>query len=175
MTKNQGRWQKSKRSSPPEKSDSKREALERAMQFIAMRDHSEQELKRKLNRKFTPEAVQNAIENMKEQNWITDPETLAQRVTDTLHRKKKGHLYIKNYLRKIGLKETARNSEIEIQKAQKILEKKFPKVEDGHKYDRLSKSRDESRKRTQKMIRFLSSRGFDSEIVRKVVYDWTRS
>ncbi|MGE3973400.1 MAG: regulatory protein RecX [Bdellovibrionales bacterium] len=166
----------SKRSSPPdfkEKSDSAELALERCMQYMAARDHSEKELQKKLKRRFTPEAVESALATMKKHNWLPEPEILAQRVTDTLHRKKKGHLYIKNYLQQIGLKATARDSEKEIQKAQQILEKKFPKVEAGSQSDNLDFTAHQ--KLIQKMMRFLSARGFDSEIVRKVVYDWSRN
>ncbi len=164
--KRQGHSPDSKKSNPP-KSDSKEIALNRAMQYMAIRDHSEKELIKKLKKNFTDVAWQYALELMKTNNWLPEPEILAQRVTDTLHRKKKGHLYIKKYLNERGLKETARNSEIEIEKAQRILEKRFPKVEDRPQSDIL--------KIRQKMMRFLASRGFDGETVRKVVYDWTRN
>lgn len=96
-------------------------ATDKLMSYLAKRDHSELELREKLSRKFTSEEIDQAITSAKENNWLPSPEELTERVVLRLNEKKKGFLYISQYLKKKGLPPTERDFELECQKASDIL------------------------------------------------------
>lgn len=136
----------------------------KVMDLLARRDHSEKELRKKLRERFpddedTLNAIENAIQFAKDNNWLGDPQDLAHRMADMLHRKNKGIQYINNYLRDKGLPSVAADREAELEKALEIVKGKYDLE---HKLTREEKA---------KVGRFLMSRGFDSETVRKVIYE----
>jgi regulatory protein len=151
----------------PEEKDLKKiklAAKKKAMDLLARRDHSEKELRKKLRDKFSDEedrdsAIDEAIDFAKDNNWIGDPAVLAGRLADMLHRRNKGIHYINNYLKEKGLPSVSADRDLELEKALAIVKNKY---DDDHDFTREEKAR---------VGRLLASRGFDSETVRKVIYE----
>ena len=134
------------------------------MDMIARRDHSEKELRTKLKDKFGDaedgmEAVEAAIEYAKENKWLGDPADLSRRMADMLHRRHKGIVYINHYLREKGLPSVDVDRDLELEKALDLVKNKYREEQE---FDRAEKAR---------VARFLASRGFDSDTVRKVIYE----
>ncbi|WP_374029622.1 regulatory protein RecX [Bdellovibrio bacteriovorus] len=153
-------------SMPEEKDPQKtRQAAKRkVMDLLARRDHSEKELRKKLREKFSDDelagdVVDEAIEFAKDNNWLGDPADLAHRMAEMLHRRNKGIHYINNYLREKGLPAVESDRDLELEKALSIVKNKY---DEDHKFSREDKA---------KVGRLLASRGFDSETVRKVIYE----
>lgn len=132
-----------------------------AMDFLARRNHSEKELRQKLLRKYEETEVQKALDYCREQNWLLPPEALSEQTMNALHRRKKGFLFIQRYLRQKGLPVPSKNREIEEEKARELLDRKFKTLEDFAI--------------KQKAHRFLKSRGFEDDVIRKVIYANDRS
>lgn len=157
-----------------------------------MRDHSEKELRTKLreyfrrniqyrkrlakkqNRAFTEdtdeanqqeitEAIEAAIEFAKTNNWLGDAGQLSEKMASMLHRKNKGIGYINNYLKEKGLPAVSADRDLELEKALTLVKNKFS--------DFSELPFEEKRKEQARVARFLASRGFDSDIVRKVIYE----
>lgn len=134
------------------------------MDLVARRDHTEKELRKKLSLRCEPEIIDQAIEWAKEQNWLAAPEQLQERFVQQLHQKGKGLRVINHKLRELGLQTIANDSELEFEKAQKLIQsKKFKNPEDQ------DLSFEEKQKLKAKIARFLSSRGFDSSIIAKII------
>lgn len=134
------------------------------MDLLARRDHSEKELRKKLREKFSDEddgldAVEEAIAYAKENNWLGDPSALAYRMADMLHRRNKGIHYINQYLKEKGLPSVETDRALELEKALAIVKNKY---DEDYDFTREDKAR---------VGRLLASRGFDSETVRKVIYE----
>ncbi|WP_413289963.1 regulatory protein RecX [Bdellovibrio sp. HCB337] len=166
-------------------------AKKKVMDLVASRDHSEKELRTKLrtyfkrnlsfrkklakeqNREFTedtPEnqaeieaAIENAIEFAKDNNWLGEPEILSEKMAKVLHRKNKGISYINNKLKEKGLPPVASDRDLELEKALALVKNKYS--------DFAALSWEDKRKEQARVARFLAARGFDSEIVRKVIYE----
>jgi len=136
---------------------SDRSALDQITVYLAKRDHSEKELRTKLAKKFEPQEIEEAILEAKERKWLAAPEDLAERVTNALHRKKKGRLYIQRYLKEKGLPAHPLEDEQELEKAHELLERKFGELNSKL----LSNPSDR-----QKIYRYLAYRGFTDETIR---------
>lgn len=139
-------------------------AKRKVMDIIARRDHSEKELRKKLKDKFGDEddadsVIEEAIDFAKDNNWLGDPTALAHRLADMLHRRNKGIYYINNYLKEKGLPAVEADRHLELEKALSIVKNKY---DEDHKFSREEKAR---------VGRLLAARGFDSETVRKVIYE----
>ncbi|WP_374031932.1 regulatory protein RecX [Bdellovibrio bacteriovorus] len=139
-------------------------AKKKVMDMIARRDHSEKELRTKLREKFSDEEdvgdiIDEAIEFAKDNRWLGDPVDLAHRLADMLHRRNKGIYYINNYLKEKGLPAVETDRALELEKALAIVKNKY---DEDHNFSREEKAR---------VGRLLASRGFDSETVRKVIYE----
>ncbi len=130
----------------------------RIMDHLARRDHSEKELRKKLREKFEDhDAIEKAIEFVKEKNLLCDPKKLAEQMSNMLHRRKKGTRYIQNYLKEKGLPQVSFDDDLELQKAKDLILKKF-------------KSNDRSKSTLLKISRFLQSRGFTGNIISKILF-----
>lgn len=139
-------------------------AKKKVMDLIARRDHSEKELRTKLREKFSDEdavddVIDEAVAFAKDNNWLGDPVDLAHRLADMLHRRNKGIYYINNYLKEKGLPPVETDRALELEKALAIVKNKY---DEDHNFSREEKAR---------VGRLLASRGFDSETVRKVIYE----
>ena len=141
----------------------------RVMDLIAKRDHSEKELKQKLSRVkkwdrqesrfskerlYTDEEIKTVIEWARDNRWLQEGTYLSERWAESLNRKKKGIKYINAYLSQKGLPAIKKDEEAEFDKAVYLLKRKIG-----------SKELDPPMK--AKLTRFLMSRGFDSETIRK--------
>ncbi|MGZ3773833.1 MAG: regulatory protein RecX [Pseudobdellovibrionaceae bacterium] len=149
---------------PNQSQKSRQAAKKKVMDLLARRDHSEKELREKLREKFSNEtdsnnAIEEAIEFAKDNNWLGDPKDLALRIAETLHRRNKGIHYINNYLKEKGLPAVESDREFELEKAMSIVKNKY---DEDYKFSREEKAR---------VGRLLVSRGFDSDTVRKVIYE----
>ena len=136
----------------------------KVMDLIALRDHSETELRQKLEAKFSSEEslhelIDEAIDFAKNKNWLSDPQELSERHAESLHRRNKGILYINGYLSEKGLPAVTMDRDLELEKALLIIKTKYA---ENYEFSREEKAR---------VGRLLASRGFDSETVRKVLYE----
>ncbi|MGZ3795863.1 MAG: regulatory protein RecX [Pseudobdellovibrionaceae bacterium] len=166
-------------------------AKKKVMDLVALRDHSEKELRTKLRTYFKRnfqyrqrlakkqgrdlseefasqqeeinDAIEGAIEFAKSHQWICKPEDLAEKMATMLHRKKKGISYINNYLKEKGLPSVPQDRDLELEKALALVKNKYS--------DFSQLSFEEKKKEQARVGRFLVSRGFDSETVRKVIYE----
>lgn len=133
-------------------------AREKTMDYLATREHSRLELETKLQKhKYSNEEIQSALDHAESSGWLMTPESLALKVSEELHRKKKSHFFIEEYLKSKGLPSVPLDSERELEKAQILLKSQFSK---------LSKLPEKDKK--QQVMRLLQSRGFDSETISKV-------
>ncbi len=135
------------------------------MDMLARRDHSEKEVRQKLKGKFTQEEIEVGVARAREAGWIPNsPEDLlrlSEKVAESLRRRGKGPKYISQFLRQKGLVEVANNPQEELEKAIELVENKF--------FKSLKKSAPDR----AKVGRFLMSRGFSSDVIRKVIYGST--
>ena len=141
---------------PKEKSDDALKASDKLVDYLSRRDHSEKELREKLGRRFTADAIRKALEEAKERRWLKEPEELAELVAERLHLKGKGYRYIQKYLQDKGLPPVDRTPDREKEKAHELLSVKFG--------DYQSLSYEER----QKAFRFLSSRGYHLDTIRSL-------
>ena len=127
--------------------------------FLSRRDHSEQELKTKLLRSFAKQEVDFAIAWAYEKKWLKTPIELAQQWVEELHQKRKGWLYILHALKKKGLPEMSYDEEKEEEKCRWWIEKKFSNIKNPSLLEK------------QKVIRFLTNKGFSQSVSHKVFED----
>lgn len=142
-------------------SDTLSVALNFVMRAVARRDHSETELRNKLQERFTTRCVDAALQYAHDHRWIPDPQDLANRTAETLRRRGKGRRYIQNYLHKKGLPPVEHDAEQELEKALELVKNKLS----------MCKSETIDRSTKEKMGRFLLARGFEMSLVRKVIYE----
>lgn len=153
-----------RRTPPPSTPESRLRAQKRMMDYVAARDHSEKELRQKLKAWFAPEDVESAIEYGKLHRWIPqtieDNQNLSARMAQGLHRKSKGWIAINHKLQEKGLPPLARNEELELEKAKSLIQSKYKSVQS---FDLKTRA---------KMMRFLMSRGFDNDTIRKTLAEY---
>lgn len=140
-------------------------ASHKMMDYLANRTHSEKELRTKLQKHYTPEEIENAIEYGKTKGWIASTDEalndLSQETAAALSRKGKGADYINQFLQEKGLPQIKADSSSELEKARQLVENKFDPLDNP--------SREEREKRKAKIGRFLMARGFDMETIEKIV------
>lgn len=149
---------------PIDSTQARQTVQRKVMDMLARRDHSEDELRQKLQEKFSElkgasDLIDEAIDHAKRNNWMGEPSELSRRLADTLHQRNKGIEYINNYLQEKGLPPVESDSDFELEKALGLVKNKYS---EEHEFTRDEKA---------KVARFLASRGFDSDTVRKVVYE----
>lgn len=127
------------------------------MDYLARRVHTEKELRQKLSQKFEEGEVDQAIEFAKQKSWLAPNEQaeaeLSASVAESLHRKGKGILFINEYLEQKGLPPIPEDESLEKEKALELLKAKLKNADADH----------------AKLGRFLVSRGFSMDVVRKVL------
>lgn len=148
---------------PVRKSKPPRSARNKMMDFLARRDHSEKEIRKKLKeREFTPEEIEKAITYGRENNWLPNSESEATKLSEQmargLHHKNKGIIYINHFLSQKGLPPISTDEDLEIEKARRCLETKS-----------LLPTGEFDRGLMAKRSRFLMSRGFQLDVIRKVI------
>jgi len=138
----------------------KSDAIKKAMDYLAMRDHSRAELRVKLSKyEFEKSDIEAALDHVEHSGWMLPPQALAEKVAETLHRKKKSHYYIVKYLQQKQLPPVSKDPSRELEKAQSLLKGRF---------STLSKLSPEDKKR---IVQFLKFRGFDPDTIRRVIHD----
>lgn len=150
------------RSSKP-KDLSLTQAKRKIMDLVARRDHTETELRKKLSLRCELTIIEQAIQWAKDQNWLAKPELIQERVVQHLHNKGKGQRVINHKLRELGLEAVKTDPNLELSKAIKLVTTKW-KIE-----NLVDLEYSERQKLTGKIIRFLSSRGFDSSVTSKII------
>ena len=145
-------------------SRSYKQTWERALGLLSRREHSEKELRTKLRRKSSAQAdtIEQVVEDLKQHNYLSD-----QRFTDTFVQSRMqrgdGPLKIRHELESRGIAESTikqyLNQSDQVWEAIlfKVWSKKFGEVlpSDYREWARQA--------------RFLQSRGFTSDLIRKVV------
>ena len=146
-------------------------ARNKMMDMLSRRDHSELEVRKKLRGKFEPDEIEAAIFYGKDRGWLPDSEIaqtqLAEKAAQSLHRKKKGINYINHFLSERGLPQVRPDDELELEKALSLVENK------NFRWSSLDSEKKQKVK--AKLGRFLQARGFESAIVRKVIYEKLRN
>jgi regulatory protein len=134
---------------------------ERALGYLARREHSRFELTRKLEAAgFGLEAIRPTLDAFEEKGWLSDQRFAESWVAG--HRARHGRIRLAYDLRERGVSETLIEATLdanhtgELERARRVWEKKFG-----------APPRDPAEKARQ--IRFLMGRGFAPEIVRRTM------
>jgi SOS response regulatory protein OraA/RecX len=140
---------------------SRKSARHKAMDFLARRGYSENELRLKLLRDYPEDDVEDAITHVRENNWLSPPEEIAERVAAELGRKKKGHRFINQFLKSKGLPAVTKDLDSEVEKARELVSAKMK-----HDFETDGPLPWEAKMKAQ---RILMNRGFDLETIRKAL------
>ena len=139
------------------------ETQRKIMDLMAISDRTEKQIFDKLSPVTTIEILNEALSWAKTQNWNPKPEELQNQVIANLNRKNKGHRLINQKLENLGLDTVQIDSEIELEKALQAVENKFDKTKT------MAQDHKTAQKEKLRMLRFLSGRGFDTEIADQVL------
>jgi len=149
----------------------RKSALHRLMDLLAKRDHGRREIIKKLSRYHEPAEVSDALATAEENQWLKPEDQVSQQFANEFSRKRKGINYINAKLAEKGLPRVKVQPELELEKALSLVENKFDiAAMRDEASDRLALEKEKAR-----VGRFLVSRGFDSAVVRKVLYEKFRS
>lgn len=137
----------------------KKSALDKIVDYLSIRDHSEKEIRTKLSSKeYEAEEIDEGLELAQEQGLMLEPAKLSENVSDQLNRKHKGILYINQYLKSKGLPCVAPNWDLEIEKAKELTQK------------RLKKNPPYTIEEKQDIYRYLTNRGYADQTINKVIH-----
>ena len=145
--------------SAPEPSDLR----ERALRLLARREHSRAELSRKLESTgFVQQDIAPLLDEFETKNWLSDRRFAESYVAD--HRARAGSVKLAYDLRQRGVSDAiievvlSENRDSELERAREVWKKKFG----SSPTDRAEKVR---------QMRFLQSRGFGADTIRRVIHD----
>lgn len=134
---------------------------ERALRFLARREHSRAELVRKLGQAgFAPDEIEPLLDEFEEKKWLSDRRFAESYIAD--HRARAGSIKLAYDLRQRGVSETViegvlrENRDTELERARQIWQKKFS-----------SAPADSAEKARQ--TRFMQSKGFTSEVIQLIL------
>jgi regulatory protein len=144
-----------------------RQAMNTAVRILTNRDHSKFELKQKLQQRgFESKVIDTVIVECERFNYLNDKRT-ADVYISQLKRKCFGKRYIKQALKKKRLSGAA---------IEKILSENYPGVDEYEHAGRLLEKKmktfareTDPKKRSDKIYRFLYSRGFSPAVIRDLV------
>lgn len=139
------------------------EAKKKLMDFVARRDHSEKELRQKLTLRCEPDVVESTIQWAREQNWLASPDKLRQQFAEQLSRRGKGIRKINQKLKDLGLESVSADRETEIEKARQLATAKWS-ASDFRGLDFK-----ESQKLKARIMRYLITRGYESDVVSQIL------
>ncbi|AHG63903.1 recombination regulator RecX [Advenella mimigardefordensis] len=141
-----------------------RSLLARGISYLSRREHSEYELRKKLApHAESPEELDEVMRRLKKENWQSDSRFLQATANVAAH--KWGAMRIAAKLRQHHLSESDVNATLqnlqlsEYERAKAVWEKKFKGVAYA------------SPQEYAKQMRFLLSRGFSPDVVRKIIRD----
>jgi len=136
---------------------------ERALRLLARREHSRAELFRKLGQVgFVQHDIEILLDEFEEKKWLSDRRFAESYVAD--HRARAGSIKLAYDLRQRGVGGAvieavlSINHDSELERARKVWQKKFG----APPADAADKAR---------QIRFMQSRGFTSEVIRRATQD----
>ena len=139
------------------------ELRERALRLLARREHSRTELVRKLERAgFARDDIAPLLDAFEAKNWLSDRRFAESYVAD--HRARAGSVKLAYDLRQRGVSDSiiesvlGDNRDGELDRAREVWQKKFGTAP----ADAAEKAR---------QIRFMQSRGFTPEVIRRVIAD----
>jgi regulatory protein len=139
------------------------ELRERALRLLARREHSRAELVRKLERAgFTRDDIAPLLDAFEAKNWLSDRRFAESYVAD--HRARAGSVKLAYDLRQRGVGDSiiesvlGDNRDSELDRAREVWRKKFATAP----ADAAEKA---------KQMRFLQSRGFTPEVIRRAISD----
>ncbi len=141
----------------------KKSALHKLVAYLAVRDHTELELRRKLAKNFSFKEIDEALNFARQHKLLKTPKELAEQVYHELSRKNKGYLYIVKYLRTKGLPNHAIDREQELEKARNLVTTKLRFAG--------AKTRKFNHEEKIKIFRLLTNRGFDDQTIRTVAHE----
>lgn len=99
---------------------------EKIVYYLSRRDHSEKELSQKLKlKKYSPQEISEGLQWAKDKGYLGSPEKTSETLARGLHRKKKGILYIQQYLKMKGLPPVEIDLDLELEKALFLAVKYF--------------------------------------------------
>ena len=134
---------------------------ERALRLLARREHSRFELIRKLGPTgFTQPDIDALLDEFERKNWLSDQRFAESYVAD--HRARAGSVKLAYDLRQRGVNDDiieavlSENRDSELERAREVWKKKFGSTPT----DAVEKAR---------QMRFLQSRGFMTEVIRRVL------
>lgn len=140
---------------------------QRALGYLARREHSRADLARKLERAgFEPEAIGPVLDEFETKNWLSDKRFAESWVAD--HRARAGNIKLAYDLRQHGISDTLidtvlhDNRDSELARACAVWQKKFGRP--------ATEAADKARQ-----IRFMQSRGFSPDIIRRALQNAGRS
>lgn len=139
------------------------EAKKKLMNMVARRDHSEKELRTKLSRCCEVDTIEKTLLWAREQNWLINPEKLKTQLAENLSRRGKGIRKINQKLKNLGLDSIRSDKKMELAKATKLVLAKWSTD------DFIDLNYAESQKLKARILRFLISRGYESDIVSLVL------
>lgn len=139
-----------------------------AFRLLVRRLHSSHELKLKLiKKKYDKSIIDNVIQSLKEQNYLNDAQFAKLLVEEKSIKKKFGSNKIRSELYKKGIDKSiidsvlnSENDELNFDNAIFLAKKKLKLL--------IEKNTDK-RKLKEKLYSFLSSKGYDSELIMKVI------
>lgn len=129
-------------------------ALDSLTRYLAIRDHSQYELRTKLARAYPEELVDELLAEAARNGWLIPEQQIAERLALALAKRHKSQMYIVGQLqeRRLPVPDLQDDSE----NARLLVERKFG-----------AGSLDEDVK--GKAFRFLQNRGFDDRVIRQVL------
>lgn len=134
---------------------------ERALRLLARREHSRAELVRKLGQAgFAQDDIEALLDEFEEKKWLSDRRFAESYVAD--HRARAGAVKLTYDLRQRGVADSiisevlSDNRDSELERARGVWQKKFP-------------STSTSVTEKAKQVRFLQSRGFSIDVIRRVI------
>lgn len=139
------------------------EAKKKLMDFVARRDHTEKELRKKLSLRCDADVVEKTLAWAQEQNWLAAPEKLKTQFADQLSRRGKGIRKINQKLKELGLETVKSDKNSELLKAKKLVLAKWSAA------DFKNLDYKETQKLKAKIIRFLITRGYESDVVNTIL------
>jgi len=174
-----------------ESTSPKRKARDKVMDILARRPHSKLEIEQKLAAFYEPQEIAAAIQFAEDNHWMMAPDEMAHRLSLELGRRKKGHRYIAQYLKKKGLPAVETDRELEIEKALELIaskaerfarssERATDRATDRATASSSAKNAYEAKravytarqKNLQKLQAALASRGFDGDTISRALRIW---
>lgn len=138
-------------------------AKRKLMDLVASRDHSEKELRTKLQALADECTVEETLQWAQKQNWLASSEKLKENWVEKLSRKSKGVRQINQKLEALGLESIKADPEDELNKARRLALTKWSAD------DFQGLSLHEAQKLKAQIMRYLAARGYESNVIHQIL------